>query len=71
MKRSGMKGGLHSLQSSILFLTEKRGRRSMAREDENFILLKQEIRKKFGRLADVGGQDDTIFMKFFVTTLYK
>ena len=34
MKRSGMKGGLHSLQSSILFLTEKRGRRSMAREDD-------------------------------------
>ena len=25
---------LHSLQSSILFLTEKRGRRSMAREDD-------------------------------------
>ena len=71
MKRSGMKGGLHSLQSSILFLTEKRGRRSMAREDENFTLLKQEIRKNFGRLADAGGQDDTIFMKFFVTTLYK
>ena len=34
MKRSGMKGGLHFLQSSILFLTEKRGRRSMAREDD-------------------------------------
>ena len=71
MKRSGMEGGLHSLQSSILFLTEKRGRRSMAREDGNFILLKQEIWKNFGRLADAGGQDDTIFMKFFVTTLYK
>ena len=55
MKRSGMKGGLHSLQSSILFLTEKRGRRSMAREDENFILLKQEIRKN---LADWPTQED-------------
>ena len=71
MKRSGMEGGLHSLQSSILFLTEKRGRRSMAREDEKFYFTETRDKEKFGRLADAGGQDDTIFMKFFVTTLYK
>ena len=70
MKRSGMKGGLHSLQSSILFLTEKRGRRSMAREDENFILLKQEIRKNLGlhwrdwqACADRGDRDYPNFLR--------
>ena len=43
----------------------------MAREDEKFYFTETRDKEKFGRLADVGGQDDTIFMKFFVTTLYK